>query len=990
MNLFKSFFIILCLSFLSVGVYAQNGTIRGKVTSASSGEIVTGATVRLMVGDQVRGGAYTDIEGAYNIPAPVGTYALIISFASFINDTINAVSVQEGEVVYNETILYDKTTEAVVIVAEASKNTSGAFDLRKMKADVAVDGVTNDLLQRTGDATLATGLTRIVGVTVVDGKQVYVRGLGDRYTKTLLNSAEVPGLDPDKNGVQMDIFPSNLIDKVEVLKSFTPDMPGDFSGGLINIVTKDFPTRFTLSASASQGYNTQASLRDDFLTTQESSRAWLGFDDGTLAEPEYLADLRAQDIRIPGATFVFDAEDAEVINRASAAFTTPFTPFNGNSGLNQSYQFSLGNQSVLGPGQIGYIAGFSYRNNFNYYDNLVENRYELPDAGASGLNYTRLLDEDGRRGSHNVLWGALAKISYKTTNHKLSFNYMRNQSLNTESVYLEGLSSDVAIQIPTDRTENIEELEYFQTQGSRSSIREVNTFQLSGNHQFNALAGLKVNWIGSYVPSSMVEPDFRFFTNGYQFPSGNTVDTSYTIAPSTHSLPGRFFRNMNEDLYNGRIDIALPFKQWNGLEAEFKVGGNLSYKERRYEEIRYQYNLRGAAYNGDAEALFTEPALGIEDTVVINPTFTRYETGVSLVNRSIAQNSYLGDQTILGTYAMLKLPIIEEKLRFVGGLRYEDTDATIISDDTANFEPATLDLQDFLPTGSLIITPRERMNIRLSAYRTLARPSFREFSPLITFAFNGDYEEWGNPTLDRTLITNTDVRWEWYFDLNEMVSVSAFYKDFQNPIQSVVVSATTNQYFTYQNVPQALAYGLEFEFRKNFAFINSDLEKLQLSGNLSLIDSRVDIAETEYQDIIQVDPTREPYRPLFGQSPYAVNGELAYIDRERGSISLSYNIFGPRMILVGGRGTPDVYEQPRHLVNFTASRKLGRFITLRFQAQNLLNPEYRFTQSYGGVEIGPSGESTALPVKEYVFRSYTTGRSFSLSVGFKLNPQDQD
>ncbi|MEL7530244.1 MAG: carboxypeptidase regulatory-like domain-containing protein [Bacteroidota bacterium] len=987
MNLSKLFLTLFVCVFATAGVYGQNGTIRGKVTSATTGEIVTGATVRLMLAEQVRGGAYTDLEGTYTIQAPAGTYDLIISFASYINDTISGVSVADGSVVYNETLLSDKMTDVVVITGQASKNTSGAFDLRKMKADVAVDGVTADLMSRTGDATLAGGMTRIVGVTVVDGKQVYVRGLGDRYTKTLLNNAEIPGLDPDKNGVQMDIFPSNLIDKVEVLKSFTPDMPGDFSGGLINIVTKDFPTSFTLSASVSEGYNTQATRRDDFLTTTEGSRTWMGFDDGTLAEPEYLADLRANDVRIPSSTFVFDAEEADIINKASAAFNTPFTPFNGKSGLNQSYQLSVGNQTVIGPGQLGYIAGISYRNNFSYYDNLVENRYELPSAGSRSLAYFRLLDEDGRRGAHNVLWGALAKISYKTTNHKLSFNYMRNQSLNTESIYLEGLSTDVSLPIPTDRTENIEELEYYQTQGSRSSIREVNTFQLSGSHLLDKLGGTKVEWIGSYVPSSLLEPDFRFFTNGYQFPSGTTTDTSYVIAASSHSLPGRFFRSMNEDLYNGRLDIAVPFKQWNGLKAEFKVGANYSYKDRRYEEVRYQYNLRGAAYDGDAENLFTEPVLGIEDTVVINPTFTRYETGVSLVNRSIAQNSYVGDQSILGTYAMLKLPIIEDKLRFVGGARYEDTDATIISDDTANFEPATLDLQDILPTATFIYTPKEKMNIRVSAYRTLARPSFREFSPLITFAFNGDYEEWGNPDLGRTLITNGDIRWEWYFNLNEMVSVSAFYKDFQDPIQKVVVSATTNQYFTYQNVPQAIAYGLEFEFRKNFGFVSDELEKLQLSGNLSLINSRVDIAEAEYNDIIQVDPTREPYRPLFGQSPYAVNGELAYIG-DKTSLSVSYNVFGPRMILVGGRGTPDVYEQPRQSLNFTASQTLGKYVTLRFQAQNLLNPEYRFTQSYGGVSIGPNGEQTTLPVQDYVFRSYTTGRSFSLSIGFKLNKVD--
>ncbi|MEL7342856.1 MAG: carboxypeptidase regulatory-like domain-containing protein, partial [Bacteroidota bacterium] len=288
-------FLILLLIIGGISTVQAQGTIRGKVNNGTTGDILQGATVRLVdPNGQVRGGAYTDLEGTYTIKTSAGSYSLIISYISYISDTINDVTLEDGQVVFNETLLIEETAAneelAVEIVGKRNRASTVAFDQQKKKSVNAIDGVTFDLVKRTGDANVAAAMQRVVGVTVQDGKYVYVRGLGDRYSQTLLNGADLPSLDPNRNTVQMDIFPSNLIGQVVVYKNFTPDLPGSFTGGLIDVRTKDFPDRPTINISASLGYNTNASLRNDILSDEKSSTDWLGYDNGKRDVPEIIGE----------------------------------------------------------------------------------------------------------------------------------------------------------------------------------------------------------------------------------------------------------------------------------------------------------------------------------------------------------------------------------------------------------------------------------------------------------------------------------------------------------------------------------------------------------------------------------------------------------------------------------------------------------------------------------------------------------------------------
>ncbi len=949
--------------------YSQTSTIRGKVTDGESGEVLLGATVRLFQGDAMKGGAYTDLEGAYTITTAPGNYTLVISYVSYIDDTLQ-LTTTDGEVVFNEALLFQdmqiREDLKVEIVARANQASTVTLYNQKRNSINTIDGVSVDLIKRTGDPDVASAMRRITGVTVEGGKYVYVRGLGDRYSKGTLNGAELPSLDPSRNTVQMDIFPTSLIDNVIVYKNFTPDLPGSFSGGLIDVRTKDFPDKFMLTVSASLGINTQASFADNFLTYQTGDTDWLGYDDGTRELPGIIQDLLASEEGYPKRTF--DATDTETINnldRATKSFETNMFPAGREqSSLNQNYQISIGDQVDLFGKPFGYIASITYRNNYNYY-NSEDYKGE---AGrwkntSSPGNITETLNREleliDEQGGQEVLWGSLVKLSYKpSTAHKFSFNYMHNQSGNSTARAMEGPipSDDVALE--------------FQTRVLAYTQRSMDVFQLQGEHAFGTREGqsakFKMDWIASSTNSTQDEPDLRYFSNDFNL--NRNGDTLYSIQPNLYSPPSRFYRELDEQNIDVKVNFEVPFKGAGGTEGNIKFGGAYTYTQRDFMERRFEYREGSVAekYNGDPPAYFGEPNLGVFVQELGTSGVVREK--LLLQDASQERNNYNGELTILGLYAMGEIPF-STRLKGIVGVRFEQTDATAISEDQ-NLDQGKLDLDDFLPASHLIYAIDENMNLRAGYARTIARPTFREFSPFVSFDFVGDFILVGNSSLNRTLIDNVDLRWEWFPSPSELITVSAFYKNFKDPIEKVINSEAFNLELTFENVGNAEALGLEFEFRKTLEFISPSLANFQVGGNASLIRSRVDIDESEVELIQSVDPDRDSRRPLYGQSPFAVNAELAFVDNIKTGInaSLSYNIFGERITVVGGIN-PDVYEQPRGLLNFSIRKELGNF-AVRFRARNLLNPEYRQIQEYLG--------------QEYIYQNYTVGRSYSLSLSYQI------
>ncbi|MEO0895402.1 MAG: TonB-dependent receptor [Bacteroidota bacterium] len=959
--------------------HAQNATLRGKITDGSTGEVLVGATIQLQTMEgQIRGGAFSDIEGTYTVQpkVPAGQYRLVISFIGYLADTID-LTATAGQVVYNETLLFEEqvTTGEVIITARKTEAKSAvAFQKKQQNSVNAIDGVTFDLIQRTGDANVAAVTARVVGVTVEEGKYVSVRGLGDRYSLTMLNGAILPGLDPNKNTVQMDIFPSNLIDNVTVFKNFTPDLPANFTGGVVDIRTKDFPTSFTLEVRGSLGYNTQASLLDNFVGENLQD----GENLAGLSDSRSLPSFISEDLN--GALPTLPRTKAQLLLRgdqletASRSFTSPLEPTFRNTGLNQNYNISIGNQHDIGKkgGSFGYIASVSYRRNFSAFTDGIRKLYRQLSPGATILSAQASFTGD--RSEDETLLGGLVKLSYKPVpNHKFSVNLMRNQSGNAYGEVFEGpfVTSGANITL--------------QTRTSGYIQRIVNIYQGQGEHAFGPKDNpdaIKADWIVSRSVAEQNEPDLRFFANEID---GNEFDIN---DGNGYSNPLRFYRFLNDDNLDARVNIQFELPGINTTNKSLlKVGGAITQKNRSFTETRYELNKGddAASFQGSLAEYLADQNLYSVDIINDGNDFENLFEGLYYSEETLGGNIFSGTDNVNALYGMITLPI-GNRFKIITGARYESTDIAITPEDSTIYEdiinvdstatPGQLDLDDILPALNLIFTPVENMNIRAGYSRTLARPSLLEIAPFIRTPYIGGPDVVGNGNLQRTLIDNIDLRWEWFFTFSEKVAVSVFYKNFTNPIGLAADFSTQNLRFRYINRDTANVFGTEIEVKKNFGFIDERLEKLQLGFNASFIRSEQTLNDQERRIRLEFDPNALTTVPLFGQSPYVFNAELAYIDMgddDSGiQASLSYNVFGPRLFSFGGVA-PDIFEQPRPSLNFSISKRFGKMVNVRLRANNILNPKYQFTQTFLDTD--------------YIFREYTIGASYSLGVTFRLNQQ---
>jgi outer membrane receptor protein involved in Fe transport len=939
------------LLLLSTAVCAQKGTIRGQVIDDTSGETMIGATVTIS-GTTI--GAATDMDGKFVIAdIEPGKYAILVSFISYSPVTVNDVEVNAGEVtVLNNIRLKEEALglEEVVVTASALKDSESALFTMQRKSSSVLDGISSEMFSKNNDNDAAAAIRRVTGVSVEGGKYMVVRGLGDRYSKASLNKAELPSLDPNKNAVQMDLFPSNLLDNMIVYKTFSPELPGSFSGGFVDISTKEFPDRFTLQASASLGYNTNATLNDQFLTSVKGKNFWTGMDDGTFDLPK-----QAQN-GIPAPTFQA-AQDVQ-LDMITKSFENSYDPtaYKMSPFLNQNLSFSVGNQFSLLGKDLGYVVGLTYQRNYEYYDNGEVGRYFLPDASGQPLVVLRDFELD-RKGTESVLWGALANLSVRlNANNKVSVNLMRNQSADYSSRFLQGF-------FPADA--NLPDVDQLQARAIRYMERSLMSAQLKGEH---TIGKVRFDWSAASTDLTQDEPDQRFFNN--VITSTNDGTTYLTFQNATGDA-GRYYRYLDEKVYDGKINFEVPFKN-GGQESKIKFGGAYLKKDRNFNErIISSKPGNSDPYNGDVDQYFSDSNIG-----VISPS--PYRIGIYAVETQNLGGSYNGEEIVPAAYLMTDLKL-SKRIRVSVGARYEGTDIRLNNTSpylADSLKSSRLKANDILPAANVTYEVRDDMNFRLAYGKTIARPTFRELSQYTSFDFLGDSRETGNVNLRRTEIQNFDLRWEMYPKAGEYISASVFYKDFIDPIERIT-SPYNNEpkdglSFYYQNRSRAELYGVEVEVRKNLDFIAQGLRNFRIGTNLSLMKSEVDINETELALIRVNNPEAESTRPLFGQSPFIVNALLGYESAESGwNINVSYNIIGPRLFLVSTGGTPNIYEQPRNQLDMTIKKSINDRVNLKLSAQNLLNATYKWSQEWEDVE--------------YTYQSYQLGTTFSFGFTFLIN-----
>lgn len=934
--------------FFSTNLLAQSGKITGTVIDTETGEPVIGCNI-LIEGTSM--GAAADINGSYVINnVPAGTYSLRFSSIGYAKSTVTEVEVKENELTKIDILLQVESfeTEEVVVTAKLLENNEASLLVKRQKSSSISDAISAEAISRSGSSNAADAMTKVTGASVVGGKYVYIRGLGDRYSSTQLNGTELPSADPDKKSFNLDLFPSSLLDNLVTIKSFTPDKSGSFTGGLVDVTTKNYPEKLTIDFSASGSYNT-ATGNNEFLTYSGGNKDWLGFDDGARSIPSALTD---PSIAIPSPNAARrDREQALELDRLTKSFNPEMAPSRSAAPVNSSYSFSAGDQINLLGSPLGYTASLSYSRNYNFYDDGQVGRWQLSGNAndAENLNNYMLLNDV--KASDEVLWGGLINLAYKPAgNHDISFRYLYTQSGESTSRYQAGEWSDQLGSTPV-----------YETRSLLYTERNLQTYQFGGEHFFEDLLGSTIDWTASFSNTKQDEPDLRFFSNDYVYDEDNE-EYYYSINKNSYNEPTRFFRNLNEENQNFKLNVSVPFKQWNGFQSKLKLGGGITKVNRDFRERRFELRRSTANYTGDPADYFTN------QTGIVDSTNGRYLFGTYLFDASTLRSNYDGSQNINAIYAMLELPVFGN-LKLIGGARYETTEMEVTSHDTTS-PAASLDDKDILPAASLIYQLSDNMNLRFSYGKTIARPSFRELAPFRSFEFLGDFIFSGNADLERTLVDNFDIRWEWFTRPGELYAVSFFYKDFTNPIERAF--NPTTELVSYQNVSRGFTYGAEFEIRKRLDIIGDLFSNFFVNANFSFVKSQVDIPDDEYDILIKPnDPNAEKNRPLFGQSPYIVNLELAYVDYESGtSAALLYNIFGERLSEVTLGVTPDVYEQPRGMLDFTLSQKIGYGFGVKLSAKNILNSKIEKTIDFNNTE--------------YVFHSYTPGRNFSLGVSYSL------
>lgn len=962
--------LIFSILFLSTSAIAQKGTLSGTVTEkASSLEVIGGNVV--IAGTST--GTITEFDGTYVLELDPGTYTIEFSYIGFQNFTAENVIITAGETTTLDIALNDDSVEleSVVVTAKAFKNTEASVLALRKASTVVLDGISAAQFKKSGDSDVAQAVKRVTGVTLEGGKYVYVRGLGDRYSKTTMNGAEIPGLDPNRNTVQMDIFPTSLIDNIVVYKTFSPELPGDWTGGLVDINTKDFPETYTVSASLSTGFNSNSNFNNEFLSYEGGSTDFLGFDDGTREIPASIENQPG--VLLDYAAGLNDGAAAAEVANNTRAFDNTWTIDQDAKPLNQGGSFSVGNLYNINGMSLGLNASASYSRSYSGYQNGEVGIFQLNGdfATTSRLNPQILLTDS--EGNEETMWGTLLSGSLKINDANIvSLTGMHNQSGTSTAKYAVGTKN-------SDDPDDI-----FQTRSWRYLERSLSTVQAKGQHLFGENENIKLNWISAYSRSSQDDPDLRFFTNRINSITGNPF-----LKPSSDNVPTRFYRNMVQNNSDTRVSLELPFHQWNELTGTLQFGGAFNYKNREFREDRYNFNNNVSAINppNDADIInqqFLDLSFYFQENNLATAGANGYENngdGVYVSDNFDARNNYNASATTTAVFGKANL-LLTDKLTAIVGARLErtfvgletfDTGSTLDRFPNLDGNANLLNNTDLLPSLTLNYELSENQKLRLSYSRTVARPTFRELAPFASFALDGGFVFVGNPELQRTSIDNLDLRWEVFPKAGESFSVGAFAKGFTDPIERTFNPEAQNTELTYRNVDSARLIGVEVEFRKKLGSLASFLNGFDIATNFTYIHSETDIDAEELAQIRVSQPDAEDTRQVFGQAPYVFNSTLSYSSQKGTKASLSFNMIGDAISVVTRGATPNYFVKSRALLNFRISQKLNNKFTLTAGASNILNAAYREAAEFKG--------------QEFVIQSSSPGVDYSLSLGYKFSKE---
>ncbi|MEJ7760720.1 MAG: TonB-dependent receptor plug domain-containing protein [Gemmatimonadaceae bacterium] len=867
---------------------AASGRIVGRVIDARTGEGLTD------VGIQVVGttaGTASGLEGRFTLNRVTpGTVTLHLRRLGFAPKTVTGLVLSQGQTLEQSVTLEPVTVSLTtqVVTASSERGTvNEALDKQRTAVGV-VSAVTREQIAKSPDSDAAQAVQRVSGVTVQDGKYVFVRGLGERYTTTSLNGARIPSPEPERKVVPLDLFPSSLIQSVTTSKNFTADQPGDFSGAQVDIRTREFPARGEIQFSSSMGYNDAVTNRSLF-SAPTVGREWLGFAGSERRLPAVIA----------AAGRIERQPSQSDVNTFVSSFRNAWSPLAESPSPNRSIGVTAGGSSAIGSAQAGYIAALSYSNNQEVRENEVR-------AYAEPTDGTREIDRfEGSTGRATVLWGGIMNGSLMFgSNTRISLNNTYNRTSDNEARRENGFSENLGSRLLIDRLRFVE--------------RTVASSQIVAERQLGARQKLSLSFTGSAV--NRAEPDRSEFIR---------VDPGAGQIPfwlDASEAAVRTFGDLNEKSYSTSGDYALQFGRPE-RQSQLKFGGIFRYTDRL--ATNRAYSIQASSLGLDDRRLAAEQ--------IFDGRFTEASDAVFRIAPLSQGGSYGANEEVGAGYGMIEW-MASDRLQIVSGARVERSYTLVSAEPTVGKRVRTNPVYtDVLPSLLFNFRVSESQNFRLSATQTLARPEYRELAEVQYRDVLGGENVLGNPALRRTLIRNADARWEWYPRSGEVLSVGVFAKRFQDPIERVFLATSGTRIVTFINADGADNLGVELEARTGLDRLGSFFAPLSVFSNMTFMRSEVRLGD---------DPrVAKEDRAMVGQAPYVINAGVSYAAPGSAiSGTLLFNRVGRRILSASQRPLPVTYEESRSVLDFSLRFPVFARISGKFDARNLFDQEYLQTQ----------------------------------------------
>ncbi|MEY2595532.1 MAG: hypothetical protein RI965_804 [Bacteroidota bacterium] len=922
----KTTLLLIPFFLMSSIVWAQK-TIKlsGTVIDSKTRSALVGATVKIVNGS---GTVLTDVEGKFLINVKEGSkLELEVSFLGYEKKQIGDIDLNNADGLTVALSSAAKNMQEVVVRASGRKETVASLYLVQRNSSSIQDGISAEAIRKSPDKNTGEVIRRVSGATVQDNKFVVIRGLNERYNVAMLNNNILPSTEPDKKAFSFDIIPASAIDNLIIYKTPTADLPGDFSGGLVKVVTKDYPSKAFTEVSISMSGNTLTTGQDFYGNTFAGNFEKFGFFDNSRNVPQAYQDNRGSAfINLPSAT--------------KQTITKQFPNSFGYDGLSKSApnisasisggnSFVLKNNSKLGIlYQVGYGTGRKVSDKFRTDflingDMLFENNTSVYDL------------KNNLQGMVNL---AYSKGKSKYTVKGL-FNNEFTNSLGLRSGY------DIA-----------NRPDYFYTKSYNNELSANGLFSavVDGNHSINKK--LQADWSASVSDAYKSQPDQKIISYRTAF----NTNSNYYLKIGNENSPeirnaGRIFSNLDEKIYNVAFNFNYNFDV-NGLQQKLKFGSINYYRDRKtvVDALGYaSLNFRGVS---------------IYETKATDFTNLFSPTNIDLFKLTLAtignnSTSYTASALLNAGYVMYDGKF-SDKLKLTAGARAENYDQQLQAKNQANIELKNLDV---LPSALFTYATGKKTNLRLAVSESVNRPEFRELASYSVFDYDNFVVIRGNPNLKRSLVKNYDLRFESFPTTGEIVSFSVFYKDFKNPIEQV---NSGNDVLSYQNADKASTYGAEVELRKKLGFLGTKFfENLTFYTNLSYMLGNVTFNGTQINS------------PLQGQSPYIINGSLSYASEKEFTLSVLYNRVGPRLKFRAVQGAAfNIFEMPRDLIDFQASKKIlkGK-AEIKLAIVDLLAQPYRWFYKFDAAPKNNYFDAS----KDKFINSAKYGTGFNL--GLKIN-----